>query len=176
MLRTVRPMEPAEAPAIVDYFLQADLEFLNQLGVEPSKLPERIDWINRLNDEFSRPLERKRFFYLVWEADRLPIGHSNINKISFGQQAFMHLHIWRPEHRRSGHAAHYVQQSVQEFFRLFQLRRLYCEPYALNEAPNRTLPKAGFRFVKKYETTPGWLNFHQPVNLWVLERASALGK
>jgi len=56
----------------------------------------------------------------------------------------------------------------------FELRELFCEPYALNPAPNEAQPRVGFHLVKSYETTPGWINFRQPVNLWVLNRETAL--
>lgn len=37
-----------------------------------------------------------------------------------------------------------------------------------NPAPNKTLKKAGFELVKEYVTTPGPINFEQPVKLWCL--------
>ena len=52
------------------------------------------------------------------------------------------------------------------FFENFKLKKLYCEPYALNAAPNKTLTKAGFNFVKKYSTIPGSISFEQEVNQW----------
>ena len=52
-----------------------------------------------------------------------------------------------------------------------QISRLFCEPHALNVAPNRTLQAAGFKYVKTHETVPGPFNFHQPVTRWVLEKA-----
>ena len=48
------------------------------------------------------------------------------------------------------------------------LKILYCEPYSLNPAPNHTLKKIGFEFVKENITIPGFLNFEQKVNLWKL--------
>jgi RimJ/RimL family protein N-acetyltransferase len=103
--------------------------------------------------------------------DGLPIGHSNINKIVFGEEAFMHLHLWRPDIRQQGMGRNLVMQTLPFFFENYQLKTLYCEPYALNLAPNKTLEKIGFIFVKQYVTTPGWLNFEQPVNLWEMSRA-----
>ena len=52
------------------------------------------------------------------------------------------------------------------FFEKLKLRRLFSEPYALNEAPNKTLKKVGFELVKEYTTIPGSLNFEQPVKRW----------
>ena len=51
-----------------------------------------------------------------------------------------------------------------------KLKRLFCEPNAFNVAPNRTLQKAGFKYLKTHMTVPGPLNFHQAVTRWVIER------
>lgn len=66
--------------------------------------------------------------------------------------------------------AHFVKLTIPFYFNNFHLQTLYCEPYALNPAPNKTLPKAGFEFVKDYVCVPGWLNFEQMVNLWQMTR------
>ena len=55
-------------------------------------------------------------------------------------------------------------------FERLKLKRLFCEPHAFNVAPNRTLQKAGFKYLKTHMTVPGPLNFHQAVNRWVIER------
>jgi hypothetical protein len=55
--------------------------------------------------------------------------------------------------------------------RLLELKCLFCEPNAFNVAPNRTLQRAGFKYVKTHETVPGPLNYHQRVTRWVLEAA-----
>lgn len=33
--------------------------------------------------------------------------------------------------------------------------------------PNRVMPKSGFRFIKRYRTVPGPINFQQGVNRYV---------
>jgi RimJ/RimL family protein N-acetyltransferase len=45
---------------------------------------------------------------------------------------------------------------------------LYCEPFALNHAPNNLLKRIGFTYVKEYITKPGNINYVQPVKLWLL--------
>jgi RimJ/RimL family protein N-acetyltransferase len=81
----------------------------------------------------------------------------------------MHLHILRAEQRRIGYGVTCVQLTAKLLFELLDLKRLFCEPNAFNVAPNRTLQRAGFKYVKTYETVPGPLNYHQPVTRWVLE-------
>ena len=101
-----------------------------------------------------------------------PIGFSTADKIDIGKQAFMHLHIFAPDRRGQGFGAALVRQTAQIYFDTLRIDELYCEPYALNAAPNRTLQKAGFTYVMTHETVPGPLNFLQPVNRWMLRRES----
>ena len=82
----------------------------------------------------------------------------------------MHLHLWQSGARQKGMGAALVKLSLPWFFEKMQLERLYCEPYALNPAPNKTLEKVGFKRVGTLVTTPGWLNFEQTIHLWQLTR------
>ncbi|MGZ5133518.1 MAG: GNAT family N-acetyltransferase [Flavitalea sp.] len=153
---------------IVDYFLSADAKFLKNMGADITKLPKRQEWLTLMEKEFDKKVEQQSFFYLIWLANKNPVGHSNINKIVFGEEAFMHLHIWSDDTRRKGIGQQLVKQSLPHYFTIFNLKNLYCEPYAYNPAPNKVLLKAGFDFVKKYETIPGWINFLQEVNQWCM--------
>ena len=99
--RSIRPMELSEAKLMIDYFLSADEEFLRGMGADPAKLPEADQWFAMLEEDFSRGYRDKQFYFVVWLLDEKPIGHSNINKIVFGEQAFVHLHIWDSANRRS---------------------------------------------------------------------------
>ncbi len=60
--------------------------------------------------------------------------------------------------------------SLPFFFKNLQLKNVFCEPYALNPAPNRTLEKVGFECLEEYVTVPGYLNFEQPVKRWRMSR------
>ena len=80
----------------------------------------------------------------------------------------MHLHMWNSDLRKKGIGTELVKMSLPYFFENLQLKKIYCEPYALNAAPNIVLGKAGFTFMKKYLTIPGFLNFEQPVKCWEL--------
>ena len=99
----------------------------------------------------------------------MPVGHSSINKIKVGEEAFIHLHLWVGHLRKAGLGTQFFMASVAEFMRKFGLKRLYCEPYAENSAPNHVVRKSGFRFVKRYKTTPGPINFEQDVNQYVID-------
>jgi RimJ/RimL family protein N-acetyltransferase len=86
----------------------------------------------------------------------------------------MHLHLWQSADRIKGLGTQLVWLSLPFFFDNYLLKTLYCEPYALNPAPNKTLEKVGFHKIREYVSIPGWLNFEQPVQLWQLTREQYL--
>jgi RimJ/RimL family protein N-acetyltransferase len=165
---SVREIQQEDIEAIINYWLNSDPAFLEGMGVDLKKMPTGEQWKEMLTDQINQPYQEKKSFYTIWLVDGKAIGHCNVNKIIFGQEAFMHLHIWKNENRQKGIGAELVKLSLQWFFKNLNLKNIYCEPYALNPAPNKTLEKLGFEFIKSYTTTPGWINFEQPVNLWEL--------
>lgn len=166
----VREMKSKDAELIVRYFLDATPDFLKGMGVDQTKLPTFDQWMEILHTNLAKPMEEKEFFYVMWMYEGKPIGHSNINKIVYGQEAYMHLHLWTPDKRHQGIGTSLVRLSLPYYFGNFKLNELFCEPYSLNAAPNKTLERMGFQLVKQYETNPGWINFHQPVNRWRMTR------
>ena len=170
MALSVREMRFDESDLIIDYFHQSTPEHLETMGVDPSRLPTPEAWRERLARDFDRPLQQRMGLLAIWLSDDQPVGFSTSDKIAYGDQARMHLHIVDPERRRRGTGVECVRRSVDLYFDRLKLKSLLCEPNALNVAPNRTLQKAGFKYVKTYMTVPGWLNFHQPVTRWMIER------
>lgn len=172
----VREIKPADFDLIADYWLKSDSEFLISMGVDLSKLPTREGLKKMLGEQFNLPMEEKASYALIWELNGKPIGHSNVNGIEFGKQATMHLHLWNPKNRKKGIGSQLLKKSLGFYFDKLKLETLFCEPYALNLAPNKTLEKLGFEFVKKHVTVPGSLNFEQEVNHWQLTKEQYLKK
>ncbi len=170
MKLNVRELQLSDIEKIVDYFVKADTELLMRMGADKGKLPKREEWIKKLEIEYNTPFKEKEFYYIVWLIDSLPVGHSNINKINFGKDATMHLHLWKNEKRKKGLGLSFLKLTIPYFFKYFELEKLICEPYSENIAPNRVLEKLGFEFVRTYETTPGWINFYQKVNRYELNQ------
>lgn len=167
---SVREIEKQDVQSIVDYWTKSDHEFLKSMGVEISKIPSEKDLTEMLSEQLNQDYNEKKSYAIIWLINNLPAGHCNINKIIFGTEAYMHLHLWQTDLRQKGCGLELLKMTLPYFFKNMNLHTLYCEPYALNNAPNKTLPKAGFEFVKEYVTTPGYLNFEQPVKLWQLKR------
>jgi RimJ/RimL family protein N-acetyltransferase len=171
---SIRPFtERRDYEGMIDYFVGADDALLLRMGVDRRKLPPRNVWLESALLDHARSNAMKDRYYLAWDYDGTTIGHSSINKIKMGEEAFIHLHLWDAGLRRQGLGARYFNASVAEFMRLFQLKRLYCEPYAENPGPNRVLLNAGFRLIKRYRTIPGAFTFEQDVNQYVLEAETA---
>ncbi len=170
MSLTVREMELSEVDLRLDYFYEASDEYLIQLGVDLDKLPPRKDWHKTFETEFALPIQLKPSLHLIWLLDEVPVGMSSADTITYGERANMHLHIFESGNRKSGLGTECVIKSAQIYFDRLNLKRLYCQPNAFNIAPNRTLQKAGFRYVKTSMMIPGSINTYQATTLWVMTK------
>jgi RimJ/RimL family protein N-acetyltransferase len=166
----VRPMTLPETDLIIDYFHSSTPEHLELMGVDPTRLPTPSAWRERYKEHFATPIEQRQNFQTIWLDNDQPIGMSSVDKIVFGDRANMHLHVIDLSRRNSGIGTQCVRLSVDIYFETLKLRRLFCEPNAFNVAPNRTLQKAGFRYLKTHMTVPNPLNYYQAVTRWVIER------
>lgn len=167
---SVREMTPQEAHLVIDYFHNSTPEHLEMLGVDPSRLPERNVWQSRFESEHAMPPDKRQRLALIWLGDGVAAGFSTCDKIIFGERANMHLHVLEPGNRQKGIGVECVRKSADIYFETLKLKKLFCEPNAFNIGPNRTLQKAGFKYLKTHMTVPGPLNYHQAVTRWVLER------
>lgn len=167
----VRDLRLDEVGFRIDYFHGSTDEHLRRLGVDREKLPAPDAWRASYEEDYRRPVEHRETWAVAWEVDDELVGFSSVDHISFGSQAFLHLQMVRPERRNAGLGAELVRLSAARFFQILSLERLFSEPNAFNVAPNRTLQRAGFRYLFTHETTPGPLNFPQVATRWVLDRA-----
>lgn len=167
---SVRELELIDIDLLADYWHNSDSEFFKSMGADKDKLPTRTRLLQMLTEQISLPNKDKNSYALIWELDGKQVGHSNVNNIIYGKEATMHLHLWKSDSRKRGIGNKLVKKSLPYYFKNLKLNTLICEPYALNPAPNKTLEKVGFDFVKRYRTIPGYLNFEQEVNRWELSK------
>ncbi len=166
----VRPLGPDDIDFFVSYFVDADEALLLKIGVDLLKMPKREDFAASIERDLAKPLIEHERYILIWELDGERAGISSIDKIQYGKQANMHLHVTEEGDRMKGHGTEFVRRSVPVYFDTFDLQVLYCQPNAFNTAPNRALQQAGWRYVETVRCVPGWLNFHQPVTRWKFTR------
>lgn len=165
---SIREIQLTDIPNVVNYWMTATDAHLTGMGVDLKKMLNAEQFTQMLTKNINTPLEQRISCCVIWEVDGKPVGHSNTNPTKFGEEAFMHLHLWNSNTRKKGLGTQLVKLSLSYYFGKLKLKRLFCEPYALNPAPNKTLEKAGFELVKEYITTPGFLNFEQPVKRWMM--------
>src|ERR1035437_1410274 len=151
----VREMVVEEVDLISGYFHNSTPEHLEILGVDPTRLPSPETWRDRYLREYALPIQQRTALAVIWLSDDRPIGFSTSDKFVYGDRANMHLHIVNPENRHRGAGVECVRRSAEIYFERLKLRNLFCEPNAFNIAPNRTIQKAGFKYVKTYMTVPG---------------------
>lgn len=168
---TVAEMPPESVGLRIDYFHGATDEELVGMGVERALLPTPGEWRRTYAEDFARPLAQRRGYAVLWELDGVPVGFSSADRIVLGEQAFMHLHLTDPARRRSGLGTEFLRRTLDHYFSVLDLQRIFCEPNAFNQAPNRTLFRVGFAYLFTHECTPGPINFFQATTRWVLERA-----
>lgn len=167
---SVREITKEDIPSLVNYWLNSPDDFLTNMGVDLTKLPSREDFTAMIETQLITPYPEKKSFAMIWKHNGKAVGHSNISPITFGEEAFVHLHIWSEEYRRKGFGLEWLRMSIPTYFDKFELKRILCEPYALNHGSNRTIEKLGFDFIKEYTTVPGWICYEQSVKRWVLSR------
>ncbi len=167
---SIRHWELDDIESIISYFHNASNDYLINLGADPKKIPNRVKWKNSLIIEYQKPIKKTKYYYTIWEYNNQAIGHCNINKIVFGKEAYMHLHIWNPNPklRDKGLGESLLKMSIESFFDKFQLKELYCEPRAANKAPHKVLSKVGFKYLKTCEIVPGPINYLQEVKRYRL--------
>ena len=97
---SVREIQVNDIDQITDYWLKSDKDFLQTLGVDLTKLPNREDLKRMILSEIEMPYYSKKSYAIIWELNGVSCGHCNVNDIEFGKQASMHLHMWQSENRK----------------------------------------------------------------------------
>jgi RimJ/RimL family protein N-acetyltransferase len=165
---TIEKLKYNQVDLIVEYWYSLSDSELLKFGADKTRFLKPKEWLQKLKDEISKPVEQNQFYYFLWHLDGIPVGHSNIDQIKYGDSAFMHLHLWKSKLRQKSLGFQFLQKTIPLYFKTFQLEKLFCEPNSENVAPNRVLEKLDFNFVGQFEKKPNWITFHQKVNQYVL--------
>ncbi|HEU0146419.1 MAG TPA: hypothetical protein VFR21_06030 [Bradyrhizobium sp.] len=129
-------MTLGETGLVVDYYHSSMPEYLEMLGIDPTRLPPRPAWADRLKDLFALPVAERSNFYVVWLLDGRAVGFSSCDKINIGSHANMHLHVTEPL-RQSGIGAACVHEAPT-----FTSRRLSCNSCSASRTRSMSVPTA----------------------------------
>ena len=80
---SVRLWRKEDIDLVIDYSLSSSDAYMKQLGALPDKLPSREEWKQFLRKEINLPYQKASYFYIIWEIDAIPVGHSNLNDIKY---------------------------------------------------------------------------------------------
>lgn len=132
----VRPFSSAaEYEGMIDYFLKADDAFLRGMGVDRLRFPSRETWLRHVLQDHDQPDEKKDRLYVAWIYGGAQIGHSSVNQIKVGEEAYFHLHLWRQDLRKAGLGIQFCRESIALYF-----DRLACRDFGANLSQVIRLP------------------------------------
>jgi hypothetical protein len=84
---SVREMQLEEVETVIDYFHNVTPEHLELLGVDPTRLPSKVQWKQFYEYDYSQPRERRKSLMLLWQVESKAIGFSSVDKIKYGEEA-----------------------------------------------------------------------------------------
>ena len=166
---TVREMMDTEVDLIIDYFYNATPEYLETLGVDPTRLPPAQAWRDRLCREGELAFDQRSVVPVIWLSDDRPVGFSTADKIRYGEQANMHLHVSGPgagSRRRCRMRAAYRRL----LFRAFETEAAVLRAERLQRGAEPHPAKGRFQISQDPHDRASPVNFHQAVTRWVIER------
>ncbi len=127
MLLSAHELQQKDIEPLTRYWLGASPEFLTGMGVDLQKMPRPEEWSMMLNEQLNTPLKDKKSYCIIWLEDEIPVGHSNISKITFAEEAYMHLHLWNNASRKKGNGTTFVKLTLPYFFENYRLKKVYIE-------------------------------------------------
>lgn len=167
---SIREINEADIDPIVAYWKEAPESYLKGMGIDTSDLSRFDGMPAGMMAELAASYSEKKTLHLVAELDGEAIGHTYVNSVEFGDVASIHLHLWRNAEKGQGLGSQMVALALPVFFEKLELQKLVCEAAAKNPAPNRTMARLGFTFVKTYVTVPAGWNFELEVSRWKMSR------
>ncbi len=166
---TIRPLTEEDIPYIVRYWFENSDENIIQMGADKTKLNSQIEFSNQLQTMCNAALEKTKSYYMIWLIDNKPIGYNALKDIQKDEIAHMHLHMWNSEYRGKGYGAKLFCMAALEFYNMFNLKMILCEPRSSNPMPNRMLTKIGFKKWRTYLSTSSELSLTCELNSYIID-------
>lgn len=166
---SIRPLREGDIPNIVSYWFENSDANLIQMGADKTKLNSQTEFTNSLKTVCNTPLDKAKSYYMTWLIDDKPIGYNALKDIAKNEIAHMHLHMWNAEYRGKGYGAKLFCMAALEFYSIFNLKMILCEPRSSNPIPNKMLEKIGFKKWKTYLSTSSELSLTCELNSYIID-------
>lgn len=99
----------------------------------------------------------------------MPVGYNALKDILKNEIGHIYLHMWDTAYRGKGYGAKLFCMAALEFYKLFNLKMMLCEPRSSNPVPNRMLSKIGFKKWKTYLSTSSELSLTCELNSYIID-------
>lgn len=166
---SIRLLTLNDIPHIVRYWHENSDENLVRMGADKNKLGSEEEFTQFLKNLCKAPLEKVNSCYMIWLIDNKLVGYNALKDIQHGDIAHMHLHMWDSEYRGKGYDAQFFSMAALEFYKLFNLKMILCEPRSSYHMPNKMLTKIDFKKWKTYVSTASELSLTSEVNSYIID-------
>jgi RimJ/RimL family protein N-acetyltransferase len=160
----LRDLEPGDIEALVAYWVDADPEYLDFLGVDRVKLGTADDIRGRFATMIRTGDPDQDRVVFVTTVDGEVTTYVNFHFVSSGEN-YMHAHTIRPSARGKGLASGTFDELMRVVFREFrQVEDLLLVTQPHNDHINHVLTKVGLTFERRWYDEPdglplpGWFN------------------
>ena len=116
VILSVKEITNEDIELIGNYWISASDSFLIAMGVDLNKMPEKEFWQQMLSEQLCQSYNEKKTYCIIWQVNGQAIGHSNVNKIIFGEEAYMHLHIWDETLRQKRYGVNFIKMTIKLLF------------------------------------------------------------
>lgn len=144
----MRDISSGDIDEIVSYWHDSDGDFLTSIGVNLEKIVSR----ETTQEIFSRSLpenrNKKDRVTLVFVADDILIGYTNLNFSEHNDEVYAHVHLIKPEYRNKGIVPSLFADVIGVFYRHFNVGQLILQTNTKNKKINSLLINRGLEITK----------------------------
>ncbi|STX51496.1 ribosomal-protein-alanine acetyltransferase [Legionella busanensis] len=166
---SIRALKETDIPSIVNYWFENTDANFNRMGADKTKFNSKTNFVDSLKTICNASLDQVTSYYLIWLIDEKAVGYSALKDIVKQQIAHIHLHMWDEKNRGKGHGAKLFCMAALEFYKIFNLKMMLCEPRSSNNMPNKMLTNIGFQKWKTYLSTSSELSLTCELNSYIID-------
>lgn len=175
---TVRDLEVADLPQVMDYWFRSPPGFLEGMGVDMAKLQSEAEMFANIKNrlDHNRTLAVSKLFALAILSDGVAIGVHTLVPFTEGDSGILHAHLWKTESRGRGIGVQSYPLACRIFIERFSLQRIIFKTPVQNIGAIRMKEKLGIREVGVESVDFGIIKKDTMSRVFELTRAEVLNK